>query len=147
VHIALVKDGVQNENQDFILQCRTSFVEHDWPHTLRHHEEMADVTLSDKIEEYIQRLGPSNLNLVSIFVHLLVFGKVKIQFLNRVDRLQLKTASDLMPRRKATALFEKIREDVMQRMSLSEAAGAVTQRIVIEQVYVHLPTKKVKFLT
>ena len=92
-------------------------------------------------------MGPFNHNLVSIFVHLLVFGKVKIQFRNHANRLQLKAASDLMSRRKATLLFEKIREDVMRRMSMSEGPGAVTQRIVVEEAQVHLPTKKVKFFT
>lgn len=140
-----MKDAIRNEIQDVILQCKTSFVEHDLQHNSRHHE-LADVRLSAKIEEYIQRLGPFNHNLVSIFIHLLVFGKVKIQFRNHADRLQLKAATDLMSRRNATLLFDKIREDVMRRMSMNEGQSA-TQRIIIEEPQVHLPTKKVKFFT
>jgi len=108
---------------------------------------MTDVLLSSKIYEYIQRLGPFNLNLVSIFVHLLVVGKVKIQFRHHVDRLQLKEASSLMPRRNATELFEKIREDVMRRMNMSEGPEELTQKIIIEEVYLYLPTKQVKFFS
>jgi len=141
-----MRHKLSNEIQDVIVRCSTTLVDHHLEFGI-YHSEVEDVALSSKVEEYIQRLGPYNHNLVSIFVHLLVFGKVIVQFRNQSHRLQLKAASDLMTRTKATVLFDRIREDVMGKMNFSEGPGGVTQRIVVEEPTVILPTKKIKFFT
>lgn len=91
------------------------------------------MTVSDKIDEYIMRLGCTNAYTLGILVQLLTVGKVRVDFREYNERLQLAERSDLMNRAEAVqmldsyiaALGKKDAED-------APAEYEMTQKIIVQ---------------
>jgi len=62
--------------------------------------------LAQKVEEYVQRLGYSSAHTLGVVVQLLTVGKIRLDFKDYSERLQLQRPEDLMMRVEAIALVE-----------------------------------------
>jgi len=63
--------------------------------------------LSEKVEEYVKRLGYSSVHTLGVAVQLLSLGKIRLDFKDYSERLELNLAEDLMQRAEAIALVEE----------------------------------------
>jgi hypothetical protein len=93
------------------------------------------IKLADKISDYIVRLGDSNSLCLNIVIQLLTRGKVRVDFRDTSERLELINQQDMSSRPEAVLVFEHW---VEENRFKSEAPDA-TQRIVIEIPRVKLP--------
>ena len=79
-------------------------------------------TLSDKIDEYILKLGYSNSQTLGIIVQILTQGKVRVDFRNYTERLQLFEDGELFTRTEAVDIFDKhiinMKKSMAKRMLL-----------------------------
>lgn len=62
--------------------------------------------LSSKIEEYMLRISNSNEFCFNIFIQLLTHGKVRVDFRDSTERLQLVNKQDVMSRSAAVLVFD-----------------------------------------
>jgi hypothetical protein len=62
--------------------------------------------LADKVEEYVRRLGYSSAHTLGVVVQLLTVGKIRLDFKDYTERLQIKHPQDLMKRVEAINLVE-----------------------------------------
>lgn len=95
-------------------------------------------TVADKMDEYILLFGTANSYFISIFLRLLECGKVRIDFRDRSERLELVRRSDVVTRAKAVALVDSRLEELRRAEDERQDIGA-TQRISLNQI--RLPTK------
>ncbi len=89
-------------------------------------------TLADKIEEYILKLGYSNSQTLGIVVQVLTQGKVRVDFRDHTERLQLFEEEALFSRTEAVDIFDKHIVNMKKPPTPSDAASTMTQRIVIQ---------------
>jgi len=86
------------------------------------------VTLASKIDEFTLKVGHSSTHVMSVVVQLLTLGKVRLDFRDYTERLELLNLSEIMSRTQAAAVFE-------QHLSASnkdEDVSLMTQKIVIQ---------------
>jgi len=88
--------------------------------------------LSDKIEEYILKLGYSNSQTLGIVVQVLTQGKVRVDFRDHTERLQLFEEGVLFSRTEAVDIFDKHIVNMKKPVSAEASASNMTQRIVIQ---------------
>ncbi len=86
-----------------------------------------------KVEEYVLLLGFNCPNVYSIFISLLVEGKVEVQFKNYVERLILKKRIKNININSAFEIFEKTKKLIEWRMNFCNNYPESTQRIIIQQ--------------
>lgn len=89
-----------------------------------------EMLLSEKIDEYIFRLGYSNTHTLGIVIQLLVTGKVRVDFRDHYERLQLAKKSDVMDRTHAVDLFDRHLDS--HRKHETQTGQDFTQKIIIE---------------
>ena len=63
-------------------------------------------SLADKIEELVLKIGYSNAQALSVVIQLLMVGKVRVDFRDYSQRLQLASKSDMMTRADAAEIFD-----------------------------------------
>ncbi len=86
--------------------------------------------LSNKIEEYMLRISNSNEFCFNIIIQLLTHGKVRVDFRDSTERLQLVNKQDIMSRSKAVMVFDRwIAEN---RVPDKFPNASTTQKILIE---------------
>jgi hypothetical protein len=84
--------------------------------------------LSSKIGEYMVRIGESNEFCFNIIIQLLTQGKVRVDFRDSTERLQLLNKQDLMSRVEAVQVFDRwVKENRSQATQVNK-----TQRIVLQ---------------
>jgi hypothetical protein len=93
------------------------------------------IKLGDKIGEYLIRLGDSNSLCLNVVIQLLTRGKVRVDFRDSSERLQLVSDQDLMSRLEAVTVFDHWIEENLFKSEPPDA----TQKIVIELPRVKLP--------
>lgn len=94
-------------------------------------------TLDVKIEEYSLKLGQANAHVLGAVVQLLTRGKVRIDFRDYSERLQLISQSNRMDRTEAVMVFD---EHILNRKDGEESAGMeLTQKIMVQPPRVTLP--------
>ena len=93
------------------------------------------IKLSDKIWEYLMRLGDSNSLCLNIVIQLLTRGKVRVDFRDTSERLQLISEQDTTSRAEAVLVFDHW---IAENRIKSEPPEQ-TQRIIIETPKVKLP--------
>ncbi len=79
--------------------------------------------LSDKIDQYLIRLGYSNAHVLGIVVNLLTVGKVRVEFRHYVERLELVDPADKTSRGVAVDIFDRF---------LIEKKGRSNQEQILE---------------
>jgi hypothetical protein len=93
------------------------------------------IKLADKISDYIMRLGDSNSLCLNIVIQLLTRGKVRVDFRDTSERLQLISEQDTTSRAEAVLVFDHW---IAENRIKSEPPEQ-TQRIIIETPKVKLP--------
>ena len=87
------------------------------------------MTLADKIDDYILKLGYSNTHVLGFVLELLTVGKVRLDFRAFSDRLELRDPDLVMTRIEATALFD---EHIKVGQCKKTLPGSdVTQKIIL----------------
>lgn len=87
--------------------------------------------LSEKIDEYMLKLGYSNSQALGIVVQILTQGKVRVDFRDFNERLELVNASDLCDRARAVALFEEHLLSNQSGDTLDDKDNP-TQRVIVQ---------------
>ena len=94
--------------------------------------ETASISLGEKMEEYLFKLGCSSAHTLGVVVQLLTVGKIRLDFREYSERLQLENVQDLLPRAEAMQLTEaflsKMREGIPDSGDLLDA----TQKVIIQ---------------
>jgi hypothetical protein len=99
---------------------------------------ISEMSLSEKIDEYILKLGYSNAHVLVFLMQLLVEGKVSVDFRAYSERLELLDSSDEMNRAEVAALFD----EHMHASDVARDGGGIsgpTQRILIQMPKINLP--------
>ncbi len=96
--------------------------------------------LSDKIDEFVLKLGYSNAHVLGVLVQLLTLGKVRVDFRDYSERLQLVSLEDRMGRTEAVDLFD--RHMLAMRRNEDPGSMQLTQKIVVQPPKVSLPRLK-----
>ncbi len=96
--------------------------------------------LSDKIDEYVLKLGYSNAHVLGVLVQLLTLGKVRVDFRDYSERLQLTNLEDRMGRTEAVDLFD--RHLLAMRRNEEPPTLQATQKIVVQPPKATLPRVK-----
>jgi hypothetical protein len=93
--------------------------------------------LSSKIDEYILKLGYSNAHVLGVLIQLLTRGKVRVDFRDYTERLQLPSQASRMSPTQAAAVFD---EHITHIQSPDEPSNFdMTQKIVVQAPRVVLP--------
>ncbi|MEM9446067.1 MAG: hypothetical protein AAGA18_12035 [Verrucomicrobiota bacterium] len=97
-------------------------------------DSVRQVSLAQKLEEYILRIGYSNTHVMGIVIQLMTRGKLMIEFRKYRERLELMDNSDIISRAQAVTLFDDSianlnKKDPSIRV---ESDHNLTQRIVIQ---------------
>lgn len=88
-------------------------------------------TLAEKIDEYMLKLGYSNSQALGIVVQILTQGKVRVDFRDFNERLELVNVSDLCDRARAVALFEEHLLSTQADDALDDKDNP-TQRVIVQ---------------
>jgi hypothetical protein len=99
-----------------------------------------EIPLAQKIDEYVLKLGYSNAHVLGVLVQLLTGGKVRVDFRDYTERLQLHDADDMMTRADAVALFDEHMQTLNKSGGGDEGIN-VTQKIVVQMPKIGLPRK------
>jgi hypothetical protein len=86
-----------------------------------------EISLFDKIDDYLLRLGGSHSHLVGIFVNLLFTGKVRVVFRNKTERLSLLEGTSTMVKSDAIILID----DYLSRSDAFHQPDTNTQKIIM----------------
>jgi len=90
-------------------------------------------TVADKMNEYILLFGTANSYYISIFLKLLEAGKVRVDFRDRSERMELVRGSDIVTRAQAVALVDAHLAEL--RRAEDEVGNlGVTQRISLDEL-------------
>jgi hypothetical protein len=89
------------------------------------------MTVAEKIEEYVFRIGCSNAHALGLVLQLLTVGKVRVDFREYYERLQLQTKADLLPRPQAIPLVEEFLESLRPESTKSQESE-MTQKVIIQ---------------
>ena len=87
--------------------------------------------LSDKIDDYIFKLGCSSAHTLGVMTQLLHVGKIRLDFRENNERLQLMNASDAMSRPDAMGLVEAYLSS-MKREGDTHNDLDLTQKVIIQ---------------
>jgi hypothetical protein len=122
-------------SQEIIVRNVTTLLEQG----IREASTITDITLASKIDEYILKLGYSNAHVLGVLVQLLTLGKVRVDFRDYSERLQLLDPEDKMSRPEAVALFD----DHMNALRGEDEPPNLntTQKIVIQPPRIQLPMR------
>jgi hypothetical protein len=93
-------------------------------------------SLADKIEELVLKIGYSNAQALSVVIQLLTVGKIRVDFRDYSQRLQLASKSDIMTRAHAAEIFDTH----LNHMKVETFHhNDFTQKISIQSPRIHLP--------
>jgi len=96
------------------------------------------INLAEKISEYLMRLGDANSLCLNIIIQLLTRGKVRVDFRDSTERLQLVNQKDIVSRLEALVVFDHWIEE----NKIKAEMPSTTQKIIIEAPRVKLPSAR-----
>jgi hypothetical protein len=89
------------------------------------------MTVAEKMEEYVFRIGCTNAHALGLALQLLTVGKVRVDFREYYERLQLVNKTDVLPRQEAIPLIEGFLSSL--RNSTEETVQTdLTQKIIVQ---------------
>ena len=94
------------------------------------------VTLASKIDEYVLKIGYSNTHVMSVVVQLLTLGKVRLDFRDYSERLELLDPTETMSRPQAATVFDSHMNSIRK-----DDPSLLTQKIIIQPPRVNLPKR------
>jgi hypothetical protein len=92
----------------------------------------ASLSLGEKMDEYVFKLGCSSAHTLGVIVQLLTVGKIRLDFREYNERLQLEHASDILSRADAMHLTETYLATMREGISSPTEELDVTQKIIIQ---------------
>ena len=92
----------------------------------------SSLSLGEKMDEYVFKLGCSSAHTLGVIVQLLTVGKIRLDFREYNERLQLENASDVLSRADAMHLTETYLATMRQGVSSPTDDLDVTQKIIIQ---------------
>jgi len=95
------------------------------------------VTLASKIDEFVLKVGNNSTHVMSVVVQLLTVGKVRLDFRDYTQRLELLNPSEIMSRPQAAAVFDHY----LATANKDEDISLMTQKIVIQPPRPNLPKR------
>ena len=98
----------------------------------------AEVPLNVKMYDYIVRLGCSSAHLVGFIVQLLTKGKVRVDFMNYTERLEMVDAGDKLSSAQAMTLFDDFVAEIGET---GIADRLISESKATQQIVVQLPRK------
>jgi hypothetical protein len=105
----------------------------------------AEVALSEKMNDYLLRLGYSSTHIMGIIAQLMTKTKVRVDFRNYTERLELVNPSDKLTSPEAMSLLEDYIAETSTREESSDTSKQ-TQKIIVQQPkFQNAQTKKLKF--
>ena len=90
------------------------------------------ITLAEKIDEYIIRMGYTSVHTLGVVVQLLTVGKVRLDFREYTERLQLADKTDMMTRSDAVLLVENYIAGMAKTDTTTVPDYDLTQKIIIQ---------------
>ncbi|MEM9445755.1 MAG: hypothetical protein AAGA18_10435 [Verrucomicrobiota bacterium] len=97
------------------------------------------IYLSQKIDEFIFKLGYTSVHTVGILLQLLIDGKIRITYKNHTERLELVDDKHLMNRRDALDMFEKYIAKCQGNQDLTEADDVSEKAYMTQKIIVQIP--------
>lgn len=94
------------------------------------------VTLASKIDEYVLKIGHSNTHVMGVVVQLLTLGKVRLDFRDYSERLELLNPTETMSRPQAAAVFDSHMSSIRK-----DDLSSLTQKIIIQPPRINLPKR------
>lgn len=94
------------------------------------------VTLASKIDEYVLKIGHSNTHVMGVVVQLLTLGKVRLDFRDYSERLELLNPTEIMTRPEAAAVFDSHMSSIRK-----DDVSSLTQKIIIQPPRINLPKR------
>ena len=98
----------------------------------------AEVALDEKLDDYLLRLGYSNVHIMGIIAQLMTKTKVRVDFRNYTERLELINPDDRLTSTQAMSLLEDYIAEVTKANDPSIIAKS-TQKIVVQSERVPRP--------
>jgi hypothetical protein len=92
----------------------------------------SSLSLAEKIDEYVVRLGCSSAHTLGVIVQLLTVGKIRLDFREYNERLQLDSPADVLSRPEAMHLTEAYLAAMRQGVTDPAEGLDVTQKIIIQ---------------
>jgi len=94
---------------------------------------MDEMPLSEKLDEYLVRLGYSSTHIMGIAVRLLTKTKVRVDFRNYTERMELMDVADMLTTAQAISLLEDYMTSAHPpEQKPGSGMEATTQRIVVQ---------------
>ena len=90
------------------------------------------ITLAEKIDEYIIRMGYTSVHTLGVVVQLLTVGKVRLDFREYNERLQLEDRAAVMSRSDAVLLVENYIAGMVSSDTALLPDYDLTQKIIIQ---------------
>lgn len=94
------------------------------------------VSLASKIDEYVLKIGHSNTHVMGVVVQLLTLGKVRLDFRDYSERLELLNPTEIMTRPQAAAVFDNHMSSIRK-----DELSSLTQKIIIQPPRINLPKR------
>lgn len=91
----------------------------------------AEVAMSEKLDDYLLRLGYSSAQLRPIFLQLLTKGKVRVDFREHTERVELLSRRDRLTNAQAIRLLEDYIVEVTSPEDREKQVKVSTQRVII----------------
>ena len=92
----------------------------------------SSVPLDEKIDEYVFRMGCTSAHTLGVVVQLLTVGKVRLDFREYNERLQLENPAHILSRTEAMRITEEYLSSVQENSSVVANDSDVTQKIIIQ---------------
>lgn len=92
----------------------------------------AEVTLGEKLSDYLLRLGYSSAHITGIIVQLLTKAKVRVDFREYTERLELINPADQLTSTQAMTLLEDFIAEISTPEDSDRKTASSTQRIVVQ---------------
>ncbi len=94
---------------------------------------VAEVSLAEKMSDYLVRLGYSNTHIMGIIVQLMTQTKVRVDFRSYTERLELVETPDRITSSQAISMLEDfIAEKTAPEDAQPSATNKQTQKIVVQ---------------
>ena len=91
----------------------------------------AEVALSEKLNDYILRLGYSSAQIRPIFLQMFTKGKVRVDFRMHTERVELLSRKDRLTNDQAMQLLEDYLAEVATPEDLDKQTKVATQRVIM----------------
>ena len=92
----------------------------------------AEVPLSDKLNDYMERMGYSSAHITGIIVQLLTQGKVRVDFGHHAERIELVNAGDQLTSAQAMSLLDDFIAEAASAAGVKRETNTKTQRIIVQ---------------